>query len=734
MLKLWMGKSVPLELQSERNECGLACLAMVAGSFDPNLDLSTLRRQFGAVKSGLSLKTIANYAQQMGLLVRALRTEPERLGEVKTPAILHWNMDHFVVLVAVKSRGCVIHDPARGRELCSWSELDKHFTGVLLELWPGQDFQPEVTPAAKLRVSDLFSMVRHSGRTVVWVFLLTLALQLLLLAAPWHVQWTVDEALMSGDKHLIGVLCVGFAMLLVLRSLTHWLRGIVIIHLGHSLSFQLACRLLRHLMHLPLDWFERRHVGDITSRFGSLGPVRELLTQGAAAACVDILVVALSLIVMFVYSVELTLLVLVVHLVYLLVYLGFVPRLKRLSLGGVVAGANEQTHLLETVRAIHSVKVYTQEGNRYDQWQKLHATTLQNGVQLQRSELAAGLIGQILGGIELIAIIYLAAFAVLDGVFTVGMLFAYLSYRGHFTERLHSLIVELVELRTLQVHLNRLAEIWAQTPELELKPNIAGGDELIPDKLSLIDVNFAYDKHSDLILRDIELSILPGEFVAIVGPSGAGKSTLLKLLMGLMQPNAGTISFGSQRLNAQNCASYRQQIGCVLQEDCFFNGSVIENVAGFRPVDYARLQAVLGDVGMLQELNTMPMGINSQIGDIGSGFSSGQIQRLLLARALYQSPSYLFLDEGTANLDVASAQAIHKMVRQLDCTRVAITHDLRFASYADRVFVLSAGILRQVDASQIESLQLETDHCFAGVGWAESLRAGKCDEAILSAG
>lgn len=709
-------RRVPLELQNARNECGLACLAMVAGYFDGHTRLHDVRRRFAGHSHGLTLKSLAEFATQLGLASRGVRAEPQDLRRLNTPAVLHWNMDHFVVLVAVKRKGCVIHDPALGRTLCSWKEVGERFTGVVLELWPLEsevDLQDERgvagakvdnSPTYAFGLAEILSMVSGRRWQIVWVLILSLMVQIMVLLSPWHVQWTVDEALMSGDTHLIGVLCLGFGLLLLCRVVTHVLRGLLVIYLGHGVSFQLACRLLAHLLRLPLPWFEGRHVGDITSRFSSLQPVRDLLTQGAAAALVDLLMVVLSLALMFVYSPTLAGLVLAVHVGFTAVHICFVPRLKRFAMGMVVTQATEHSHLLESIRSIHNVKVYNQEPQRLDQWQRRHVRTLSASMSMQRTQLGIGSAAMLISGAELIALVYLVSHKVLDGGFSLGMLFAFLSYRGHFTERLRGLVEQLVGMRTLQVHLQRLGEIWCETPESLGTSRSSAANTVVPK--GSLDMCAVYYRHSlgtgnttgagSWVLAQLDLSVAEGEFVAIIGASGGGKTTLLKLLMGLISPSQGRVEWGGHVVESEVAAALRARSGCVLQGDAFFTGSVAENISFFDELDIDRLEHCLAAVRMLDVLQRMPMRYNTQVGDIGLGLSSGQMQRLLLARALYRDPQFLFLDEGTANLDTQSAALIYDLVKNLACTRIVVTHDLGFAACADRVVQLVDGGLRPV--------------------------------------
>ncbi len=691
-------RRVPVELQTARAECGLASLAMVAGYYDRHLDLTALRRRWASPAHGLTLRDIGQLAEEIGFLSRGLRCEPQDLLQIRTPAILHWDMDHFVVLVRATRRGCVIHDPALGRCRLGWPAVGEHFTGVLMELWPRADFTADATPTMRLKYRDLLPLVRQNVRDMLWILLLSVLLQACALALPWHVQWTVDEAVVAGDHHLLGVLALGFALLLLVRVVTHWLRGALVIYVGHVLSFQMACGLLDHLLHLPLHWFEQRQVGDVVSRFNALGPVRELLTQGAAALLVDGLMVLLALMLMLAYSPELAACVVAVHCVLACFSLLAAPRLKDLGMSGVVAQAEEQSHMLESVRGVHNVKVYAQESARTRQWQTLHSRTLDHSMKLHRGYLGLGTLVMFGGGLELIGIVYVVADDVMAGGFTLGMLFAFISYRGHFAERSRSLMQRLVELKTMQVHLSRVSEVWCEPAERLIQasdiPGAACGAAGV-QRLTATGIGFRHSARDAWLLRELDLMIEPGEFIAIVGPSGSGKTTLLKILMGLIDATEGQLVLGGLNVNGGvGRGAYRRQIGCVVQEDGFFSGSIADNVVLSQGIDGPRLRGVLELVEVWRALASLPMGVHTRVGEIGSGLSSGQLQRLLLARALYQQPDYLFLDEATANLDRASAAVIHGVIANLSCTRVVVTHDPVFADRADRTYELDDGALR----------------------------------------
>lgn len=693
-------KTPPVYLQDTRNECGLACLAMVAHVYNADIDLYRLRHQFAGSSQVLSLQSIRVMAVQLGLQARGIRCEPDGLKQLKRPAILHWQMDHFVVLVAVRTRGCVIHDPNLGRLTCSWQEISEKFTGVALELWPDVEGMAAQPAPARLGLKQLSGSLQRGRSQLYLLGLLTLALQVLVLLGPWHVQWTVDDALLSGDKALISVLCMGFGLLLVLRVGVHLLRGLVSLRLGFTLSFYLGGYLLQHLLRLPNDWFESRHVGDVVSRFASLQPVRELFTQGLAVMLVDAVMVLLSLVVLFVYHPVIATVVVATHTIFLLLQMLAVGRLRQQTLGVVVAQAQEQSHLIESVRSIFNVKAYQQETTRLSQWQNLHAKTLHQALGLQQTQLGLGTGAIFVAGAELIAVIYLAAHAVLAGSLTVGMLFAFLSYRSHFTERLRSLVDQWLNLRAMTTHLDRLADIWFAEPEMQAVESAAVATSMDNREVRDLSLNAVSFRHSEVgpwLLQQANLKISPGQWIAIIGDSGTGKTTLLKLLMGFVAPSAGQVLMGHRPLQGAVVQSLRGLSACVMQGDTFFSGTILENITLFQTPDFPRVLACLEMVGMREVVEQMPLQYLSPIGELSSGLSTGQMQRLVLARALYREPDYLFLDECTANLDQDSVRHIQALVGSLTCSRIVVTHDWGFAAAADRVYELRDGQLHPLE-------------------------------------
>ena len=501
---LW--RQVPVLWQTEAQECGVVCVAMVTAYHGRDLDLAELRARGLAGARGSTLSDLVALAEAEGMNCRGLRLEPEHLKRLAAPAVLHWDLNHFVVLVKVRRRGVWIHDPAQGRRRYSWAELSRHFTGVALELRPSDRFRARPL-ARRLKLTDLWRGAVGLGGALVTVLALSLLLQVTLVLAPLQVQWVIDQGVMRADRELIALLALGFAMLLLVRLAAQLMRGWLITRLTFLLAFEFGRNLFAHMLRLPLDWFEKRHLGDITSRFGSLGPVRDAMTQGLVTVGVDGFMALAMLAMMLAYDAWLAALVLAACVLYLLLRFAQAPALARISMDEINHQARADSSFLESMRAMPAVRVYAQERARLDLWQNQQAGAINAGIRGAKFGLLGDGAQTLIFGVETIAIIYLGAQHVLDGALTIGMLYAFLSYKGEFTGRLGELVRQALELRLLRVHLERLADPYCATAELSTDPVSA---ERIAGALRLTGVGFRYGEREPWVLRDVDLEVEPG--------------------------------------------------------------------------------------------------------------------------------------------------------------------------------------------------------------------------------
>jgi ATP-binding cassette, subfamily B, bacterial CvaB/MchF/RaxB len=693
-LRLGLGAdSLPMLLQTEAAECGLACLAMVASHHGHRCDLPSLRQRFSLSLKGATLADLVRMASQLQLNARALRAEMEHLPDLQLPCVLHWDLNHFVVLKQVRRGVAVIHDPARGVRRMPLAELSRHFTGVVLELSPQADFRPRVE-RQNVNLRQLLGHVTGLKRSLLQIFTLALALEAFLLLTPFFMQWVVDGVLVSADRDLLITLGIGFGLLVLIQVATGAIRSWAVLHLSSSLNLQWLGNVFSHLMRLPVGWFEKRHTGDVMSRFGAVQQIQQTLTTSFVEAVLDGLLVVVTLAVMLVYSGLLSGIALAGVAVYAALRWAFFRPLRDATEETIVHEAKRSSHFLESLRGVQSIKLFNRQEDRQARFMNLVVDAMNAGIATRKLDLMFGVMHKLVFGLERIAIVWVGALLVLDKSFSVGMLFAFIAYKEQFAQRISALIDKVVEVKMLRLQGERLADIVLSEPEAE--PLGARRGEGLPARLELHDVSFAYSDAEPEVLRQLNLSIEPGESVAIVGPSGCGKTTLLKLMLGIHAPQAGEICVAGVPLKQLGLRTWRDMIGTVMQDDQLFAGSITDNICFFdTQPDADWVQQCARTARVHDEIEAMPMGYQTLVGDMGASLSGGQKQRILLARALYKRPSVLFLDEATSALDVEHEREVNQAIRALALTRIIVAHRPETIASASRVVVLHEGRVAQ---------------------------------------
>jgi ATP-binding cassette, subfamily B, bacterial CvaB/MchF/RaxB len=686
------GRRLPVILQTEATECGLACVAMLTSYYGNQVDLNTLRQRYPVSLKGVTLRGLIEVANHLHLTCRPLRFEINHLRQLRLPAIVHWNMSHFVVLKSVSKNGIMVHDPSLGERSLSISDASKHLTGVALELSPTEGFLPR-DDRAKLPFSTFWTEMRGSTHALIQIFVLSLLLELFIIASPFYMQVTIDEVIARGDADLLIVLALCFGLLAAIKVMSTTIRAHIILIVQNVLHFHVGARLFRHLIRLPLAYFEKRHIGDIVTRFSSIEPIRNALAEGMITAVIDGLMAIATLVMIFVYSPLLAMVVLIAFLLYASVRLALYRVFRDRSQMVIQNRALENTTFIETVRAVQALKIFNRESERESQWLNRYADLVSANVRLGRARITFTTISDVIFGAETIITIYLAARLALDNVMTVGMIFAFMSYKQHFVEKAVLLVEKTLDFRILELHLERLADI-------ALSPLEVGQDQLqayprpIQGRIEVRNVFYRYAESEPFVIENISFTIEPGEFVTITGPSAGGNTTLIKIMLGLLVPTEGNIFIDGLPLATLGVRAYREQIGAVMQEDQLLSGSIAENICFFDlNFDYQTMISCAQLAGIHEEIMAMPMTYNSLVGDMGSSLSGGQKQRILLARALYRNPRILFLDEGTAHLDIDNEKQINKNLRGLQMTRISVAHRPEIAEGADRILYVAKELI-----------------------------------------
>ncbi|MGH6978155.1 MAG: peptidase domain-containing ABC transporter, partial [Brevundimonas sp.] len=619
-------KRLPVVQAAEGAECGLACMAMIARYHGHDVDLNGLRQRFPVSLAGATLRSLMDLADGLGFAPRALRVELEALSNIRLPAVLHWDLNHFVVLKSVSKGTAVIHDPALGARTYSVAELSPHFTGVVLEVTPSGSFE-KVTARAPIRLTSLWSRMVGFWPAFFQVIGLSIALQIAAFALPFQMQLVVDEAIGRADRNLLTVLALGFGALVIVQASVEALRAWTLQIFGQMLTFQMVGNLFRHLIRLPSDWFEKRHVGDIMSRIGSTTAIQDVLTRGVVAALIDGAMAIVAIIILLLYSPSLTAVVIGAVAINLSLAFAVFPALKARTEEQIIESAREQSHIMESVRAATTIKIMGGEAERESAWRNLFANAINAAVSVGKFQISLAFIQGLVTGLQTVLVIYLGARTILAGDgFSVGMLFAFLAFRQTFTERANALINQAIQFRFLNLHLDRLADIVTTEPEMS-------GDEVLPQletdgRMRLRGVGFRYGAADRAILENLDLAVKPGEFLAITGPSGGGKTTLLKLMLGLQAPTEGRIELEGQTANPALWRVWRARVGVVAQDDRLLSGTIADNIAFFDPdLDIERVQQAAVAAQVHDDIARMPMQYLSLVGDMGSALSGGQKQR-----------------------------------------------------------------------------------------------------------
>ena len=667
------GRRVPVVLQSEAPECGIACLAMVASYHGHLTDLSAMRLRLSPSLKGVTLKHVSQVAETMGLAARGVQVSLEALGKLQLPAVLHWDMNHFVVLAKVSGKHLIVHDPARGRRQLTFGEASKHYTGISMEFTPTGSFR-KVDEREKISAWQLLSVGGGLQGSIAQLVLLSFALEVFAIAMPFFLQLVVDRVLVGRDRDLLSVLGIAFGALVIIQVMVTAVRAWVGIYLSTHFNLRLLTALFNHLLKLPLGWFEKRHIGDIVSKFRSVDVIQKTLSTTFVETFIDGVMVLITIGVMAFYSLKLTTVVVGAAALYALIRWYFYYPQRFATDEQLAHEAKAGTHFIETLRGMMAIKLNLRENDRRVAYQNLVVEHINAGVKVQNVGIFQRGAGGLIFGLESIIVVWLGALLVMDGIFSVGMLYAFLGFKLVFLTRVNNLVEKWNEFRMLDLHAERIADIALAEEE----KSSASGPVFIPDKpepltIETRNLGFAYGPEG-FAFRNINLEIKPGETVALVGPSGCGKTTLLKVLLGLLNPTEGQVLVNGRDLRDWDLAQYRARLGAVMQEDQLFLGSIADAIAfgGEFDVDEVKACAITAQVDA--EIMAFPMGYSTLVGALGTTLSGGQKQRVLLARALYRRPQILFLDETLDQVDAEQESRIRNNLASRVSTIVLVSH------------------------------------------------------------
>ena len=682
-----MRRQVPIILQQENAECGATCLAMVAAYYGKHGCLDAIRKMPGAMGRGATFRELLQLARQLRLMARPLRLAISDLHLLRLPAVLHWRMSHFVVLVRCGRHRYVIHDPALGRRKVGKAELDESFTGVALELTPERGFRRQ-SERGQMSLADFAGSFRHLYRYLGLMLCLLLCTQVLALAPPVATQILIDELVLGQDRGWLYRALGGLALIMLTGVVLDGLRRRVSLFTGMNLAVDSSVSVMSHLFRLPAAFVDRRHPGDLMSKLDSLSPIRQALTEHVINSIVHCAVLMTTLAIMFLYSGWLTAVSMGGLVLSALLMSAILPASRRSQEQAIIHTATQNSSLLESLRAYDVVQALGLEHLRLAHWQHHFSDATNARVREGKLSIAQDAGNGIIGVFEQVSFLGIGISGVLDQHFTLGVLFAFTSLRGRFGSAAVGLAEAIQNFFLLKVHTNRLSDIVLA----ESTPPIPDGaiSSAVTGSLSATNISFRYAADA-WIVRDFCCDIAAGTNVVITGPSGCGKTTLLKLLAGLMPAYAGQVYVDGMELPLWNRDSLRAQTSFVLQNDALFQGTITENISAFDTTpDLARLRAAAITAEIWTDIRKLPMQLETRVSNMGKNLSGGQVQRLVLARALYRKPVILFLDEATSHLDVSMERRVLQNIDEQDITVVSVAHRPDAINRADQIIRLSA--------------------------------------------
>ncbi|WP_394747309.1 peptidase domain-containing ABC transporter [Spongiimicrobium salis] len=704
-----MPKKFPFHKQLDAKDCGPTALKIVAKHYGKAIAIEHLRDLAETTRIGSTLQGLTNAAEDIGLRTLPAKIDFLQLKEVPLPAILHWNKNHFVVLYKIKKDTCYISDPAHGLIHYSKEEVLKHWMGnnaketseegVILLLEPSPEFYENEFDTKEDRLSFRFLskyLIKYKRFLFQLIFGL-LAGSLLQLIFPFLTQSVVDVGIRNQDINFIYLILVAQLFLFLGKTAVEIIRSWILLHLSTRINISLLSDFFIKLMNLPIAFFDTRLTGDILQRINDHERVERILTSSS-------LNVLFSLINLFVFGAVLAfynLLIFGIFVLGSLLYFGwiiiFLKKRRTLDYKQFSQVSQEQSKVIELINGMQEIKLHNAEKQHRWEWEHLQARLFKismEGLALnQYQSVGSGFINEF----KNIIITVLSAKLVIDGEITLGMLLAISYIVGQLNSPIAELIGFVRELQDAKISLERLSEIHNKDNE----ENPGQQRAAIPDDVDihLEHIAFRYPGTSTLVLEDVNLSIPRNKVTAIVGSSGSGKTTLMKVLLKFYAPQKGNIAIGNTPLETLSHRGWRDACGVVMQEGYIFSNTIAKNIAvGEDYIDKERLAYAIDIANIKEFIEELPLSYNTKIGMEGMGLSTGQKQRILIARAVYKNPEYLFFDEATSALDANNEKHIIQKLDSFftDKTVVIIAHRLSTVKNADQIVVLEHGKVIEV--------------------------------------
>lgn len=696
----------PYVKQHDSMQCGIACLAMVCRYYGKKYTIDAISNYCFATTEGVSMLGISQAAGKLGLETLALRLTADNLAELEMPCILHWNQNHFVVLYKVSKNGQRFHvaDPGKGRIRYTIEEFEQHWAstqsggeskGIAMFLKPTQKFydKKEVQSEQPRSFRFLWGYVMEYRRYFLQIFLGLLLGCVLQLIMPFLTQGIVDLGIRHKDIELIWVILLGELMIVVGRTATDFIRRWLLLHISMRINISLVSDFFIKLLKLPMSFFDTKLMGDLLQRMNDHSRVQSFLTNQVLGVMFTMLSFVVFGVVLFIYNRLIFAVFLLGSALYGLWIAHFLSRRKVLDYELFEQQAISQNKTYQFITSMQEIKLQDCEQRRRWEWEDTQADLFgvqMKSLKLQQTQEAGSIF---INELKNILITVLAATAVINGQITLGAMLAVQYIVGQLNSPVEQLMSFIYSLQDVKISLERINEIHRAKNE-------AGNDNRLTTfdgekGIDVSDIDFKYDPHAlKKTLEGISFSIPAGRVTAIVGASGSGKTTLIKLMLGYYRVMGGEIRIAGHNINDYNLKWWRRHCGVVMQDGVIFSESIARNIAvGDGEVDVERLEQAARIACIHDYVMSLPLKYNTKIGRDGMGLSQGQKQRILIARAVYKNPDFIFLDEATNSLDAKNEREI---VENLDRfyegrTVVIVAHRLSTVRNADQIVVIDGG-------------------------------------------
>lgn len=688
-------------LQNESQECGLACMAMIANAYGHNVNMPYMRSVHQVTGGGMSLAELYNLSGVFGFDARGLAVQnTDEMDALKLPAILHWEGQHYVVLERISGGRFYIHDPSIGPRAFDKDDFERYFSGVVLELEPRLAMD-KIAAKDGLTFWDVVKSTNGFREATRRILIVSSAVGVLALATPILLQISLDFVLPQSDVDLLGILTIGLCALLLFEAIGRWLRDVVILRTSVGMQVQFTRSVVGHGLRLPLRYFEARHPGDFVTRLDSIDQVKAFASDGLVRSVADALVSVLSVALMFYYSTSMTLMVLATLAAAIGARALYLARTRDATNESLAARTVEVSTLLDGLDRISTIKAHNVSGRFEQRWFEKMARFASRDFLSRKLQIDAQLLIHIVVMLGTVSTLYAGVAAVLTNKMTIGMLYAFFSLRGTFFLMADTLTVNLMHLTVIGSHVRRLEDV------IQANPEIASGATAIRKTIRKdvairdVSISFGQDQRPIVLGAELAINVEQNERIAIIGESGSGKSSLLKVIASVADPTSGSLLVDGQPLSRFGLIEYRNNIGAVFAEDGLFQATIVENVSMFDPdVSLERVQEALELVGLTSEIESLPAGLATIVANNNTLLSTGQRRRLLAARVICRRPKLMLFDEITANLDSKTEHALLEAICPLPGAKIFVTHSERLLDYVDRAYRLMNGKLEPVEAKQ----------------------------------